>query len=55
MKIISVSRGYGRDTYKVSDIEGLTDSQIINRCDCSNFGGNVYRNGDTATVEVYTD
>lgn len=55
MTIIRVTRGRGRDTYEVANIEGMTDSQIIDKCDYNNWGGIVYRHEDTATVEVYTD
>ena len=48
--------GYGYTEYKVFDYEGMTDSEIINKCDPNNFGGRVakYSNG-YAIVKVYID
>ena len=52
-----VSKGYGRDTYEVTgEVDRYTDEQLMNRCDCNNFGGYVRGRGtEGAMVVVYTD
>lgn len=48
---VRVGRGYGSDTYRFENAGGMTEAEIINACDCCNFGGYVYGN----TCVVYTD
>lgn len=52
----SINKGYGYEVYKVYNYEGMTDKEIIDKCDFCNFGGNVtrYANG-YAIVKVYID
>lgn len=52
---IRINRGYGYDEYKVYNFEDMTDEQIIDKCDCSNFGGRVTRYNGYAIAKVYTD
>ena len=54
---LSVRYGRGRDTYRVRLlVEGLTNDEIIDLCDASNWGGCVYRYADNiCEVTVYTD
>ena len=46
-----VYRGCGCEEYEVKNTEGMTEDEIIDACDCCNFGGRVYGN----TVKVYID
>jgi hypothetical protein len=46
-----VYRGYGCEEYEVKNTEGMTEEEIINACDCNNFGG--YVRG--SFVKVYID
>ena len=42
---------YGSMTYGIKNYEGMTKEEIINACDPSNFGGEVYGN----ICKVYID
>lgn len=58
INIKRTSKGYGSDIYEVTgDIQNYTDAQLINRCDCGNFGGWVERRDShgVAVVTVYID
>lgn len=46
-----VNRGCGTHYYEVKNTEGMTKEEILDACDCNNFGGTVYGN----TVAVYVD
>lgn len=48
-------RGYGYNEYKVVGYEGMTDKEIVNKCDPNNFGGRVNRYNGYAIVKVYVD
>ena len=50
-KAVIIGRGYGSETYQISNAEGMTDWEKINACDPNNFGGVVIGN----TVKVYID
>lgn len=52
---IRINRGYGYEEYKCYNFKDMTDEQIINKCDYSNFGGKVTRYDGFAIVKVYTD
>ena len=53
---ICIGKGYGYEEYKVYNYAGMTDEEIIDKCDYNNFGGKVtrYENG-YAIVKVYID
>ncbi len=58
LTITRKSKGYGSDIYEVTgEIQNYTDEQLINRCDCGNFGGWVerYNSNKVAIVTVYND
>ena len=56
MNKIVIQYGQSIDTYKVTGIYGMTDTQIINACDMNNWGGTVQKTADdTAIVQVYKD
>ena len=56
MKIKSITRQYGTETYEVYDITTETDSQLLKQCGATFFGGSVTRYANNcAKVEVYTD
>lgn len=43
-------------TYRVEgDIANFTDDELIDFCDCNNFGGYVSRSGKVAIVRVNID
>lgn len=46
-----IGNGYGCVKYEVKNTEGMTEEEIIDACDCCNFGGRVCGN----TVTVYID
>lgn len=49
-------RGYSLETYEISgDISTYSDADLLNLCDRNNFGGEVRRYSDGATVTVYID
>lgn len=49
-------RGYSLETYEISgDISAYSDTDLLNLCDRNNFGGEVRRYSDGATVTVYID
>lgn len=52
---IRVCQGWGYSEYRVTGYDGLTDEELIDKCDYCNFGGRVSRYGDYAIVKVYTD
>ncbi len=56
MKAQIIRYGKSIDEYKVTDFEGMTDTEIIDACDRNNWGGNVFKFTDgTAKVQVYKD
>ena len=49
-------RGRSMDVYEISgDISAYSNEELIDLCDRYNFGGDVRRYKDGATVTVYTD
>lgn len=52
MKKLQTIHGNRLTIYKVTDIEGMTDKDIIEALG-GQYGGQVTRNGNTATVTVY--
>lgn len=49
-------RGRSLETYEISgDISAYSDTELIDLCDRNNFGGDVRRYSDGATVTVYID
>lgn len=49
-------RGYAMEVYEISgDISAYTDTELIDLCDRNNFGGDVRRYSNGATVTVYID
>lgn len=54
-EFIKIDYGYGYEEYKVYNFENMTDEQIIDKCDCNNFGGRVMRCNSYAIVKIYID
>ena len=52
-----ISAGVGRDVYRITgSVYKFTDEELINACDCNNWGGVVYQRTEFyAEVIVYTD
>ena len=52
-----ISAGVGRDVYRITGVVyQYTDAELIDACDCNNWGGVVYqRTQFYAEVIVYTD
>jgi hypothetical protein len=50
-KATPIIRTYGAVTYGIENYEGMTEEEIINACDYSNFGGSVCGN----ICKVYID